>query len=140
MTNKTLLLLLLFCVSLFSNSFNSSQEQCIVEFKKRGGIYFKNEEANNIGEFSLVSKNHAIKKIPLEISSITKSENLRNISNSKIYIIFNKTNKYRLSNISHKKIYLKKGLNKMHIKINKTRADILEGTAKIDFIITTKCK
>ena len=137
--------LLLLCINLFANPFNSkflsskekNNDESTLTFTKEGGIYFMDEEAIKIGQFKLFSKIHSIKKIPIKIRNITKSNNLKHIKNSNIYIIFDRTNRYRLSDLKNNEVVLKKGLHKIHIEIKERRGNIKEGAAKINFDMKT---
>jgi len=148
MKTKILLILSLFSINLNANSLLSNTLRfedeipsiCGIIFKNRLGITFKEEIVKFYSDVTLYSNSPNDDLIYLKINKLIKTQNLRDISNNDIYLVFDNSNKIRLSKILNGAISIKRGEHTVHLEIDKLKSHLYSGTARIEFEILTICK
>jgi hypothetical protein len=113
---------------------------CGIVFQNRVGITFKNEDPKYFSNVILYSNNPKNDLVTLRITKLLKTHNLNNISNSDIFLVFDKINKIRISQFSGNNIAFKRGKYQVHLEINRPRTHIYSGLASLEFEIHTICK
>lgn len=149
MKNKIVFLLMIIFINLNATSFDSYklekieeniQSSCRLTFISSPGIFFENEEPTKLGYFNLQHNRHSNYDVKLKIIKLLISNNLQNISYSDIYVVFDRTNRIKLSNLVSNNIYLKKGRHSIHLEIEKKRTSIPSGSARLEFKLKTLCR
>lgn len=144
---KSLFLLVFFSVniniSLFASSLKFEEEIkniCGIIFQNKVGIIFEGEEPNRFSDVILYSNHPRNDFVNLKVTNLLKASNLNKIPNSDIFLVFDKTNKIKLSELSGSNVSFKRGKHQLHLEINRPRTHIYSGLASLEFEIQAICK
>ena len=149
MINSRVLHLLIFVgIHLTASSFSSSslkfeekiKKQCGIVFEKSVGITFLGEKPTKFADLILYSNDPKNDEVNLRITKLYKASNLLTITNSDIYLVFDRSKRLKLSSLSQKTIALKRGTHKVHLEINRARSEVYSGLASLEFEIHTICE
>jgi len=147
MRNKKVVVILLVVLSSFlfagfqnSLKFSSNvEESCGIVFKSRGSIAFKDENPKYLGEFEIISNLHKHDKVLFKIKNLKKSVNLLDINNSKIYLVFDRFKKVRVSEVLNRGVELRSKTHNMYIYIDKRRSSTKSGRTTLSFELEPIC-